>query len=356
MKVFTVIGARPQFIKSATVSRIISQRTDILEIILHTGQHYDSNMSEIFFEELEIPIPNYNLNIGSGNHGEQTGQMLRKIEEVLLKELPDVVLVYGDTNSTLAGALAASKLHIPVAHVEAGLRSFNKKMPEEINRIVTDHISDKLFVPTKTAFENLHYEGIDTEKIVNVGDVMYDAALFYGKKADSFSKILDHLRLGSKRFILLTIHRAENTDNKEKLLSIFHVLDEISKSQKIVFPMHPRTRQKLKTFGYNFDKSSINFINPIGYLDMIMLEKHAKMIVTDSGGIQKESYFHKVPCITLREQTEWVELVEKGYNTLVKDFSRLPSILLSELEKNISFDDAHIYGDGKAAEKVIYHL
>ena len=356
MKVVTIVGARPQFIKSATVSRIIRQRTDILEIILHTGQHYDNNMSEVFFEELEIPIPDYNLNIGSGNHGEQTGQMLKKIEEVLLKELPDVVLVYGDTNSTLAGALAASKLHIPVAHVEAGLRSFNKKMPEEINRIVTDHISDKLFVPTKTALENLHNEGIDMGKIVKVGDVMYDAALFYGKKADSVSNILHQLRLDAKSFILLTIHRAENTNYKEKLLSIFYALDEIAEFQKIIFPIHPRTKHKLKTFDYNFDKSAINFIDPIGYLDMIMLEKHSKMILTDSGGIQKESYFHKVPCITLREQTEWVELVEKGYNTLVKDFSQLKAIILRELKKDIFFDNINIYGDGKAAEKVIYHL
>lgn len=356
MKVITVVGARPQFIKSATVSRIIKQKDDVREIILHTGQHYDNNMSEVFFDELEIPIPDYNLNIGSGGHGEQTGQMLKKIEEVLLKEMPDVVLVYGDTNSTLAGALGASKLHIPVAHVEAGLRSFNKKMPEEINRIVTDHISDKLFVPTKIALENLNREGIPCQKIIEVGDVMYDAALFYGQKAEAGSKILDHLRLDSKGFILLTIHRAENTDHKEKLLSIFDVLDEIATLQKIIFPVHPRTRQKLKTFGYDFNKSPINFIDPVGYLDMIMLEKHSKLIITDSGGIQKESYFHKVSCITLREQTEWVELIDKGYNTLVTEVGQLHSVLLNQLQKDISFDDPNVYGDGNAAEKVVNHL
>jgi UDP-GlcNAc3NAcA epimerase len=352
MKILTIIGARPQFIKAATVSRAISEFKNLTEIIVHTGQHFDTNMSDVFFDEMGIPKPDYHLGIGGGNHGNQTGKMLIKIEDVLLIEKPDWVLVYGDTNSTLAGALAASKLHIPIAHVEAGLRSYNKKMPEEINRILTDNVSDILFTPTYTANQNLIKEGVDNKKIKQVGDVMYDAALFYSNFAESKSDILNKYNLSSKNFILCTIHRAENTDDRKRLLDIFHNLESVSQKHKLILPLHPRTKGALENINFNLEESNIEFIDPVGYMDMIMLEKHSKLIITDSGGVQKEAYFHKVPCITLRDETEWTELVEHGYNKLIENFGSLPEEV-DNLLKNIVFNNQSLYGDGDSASKII---
>jgi len=315
MKILTVVGARPQFIKLAPLSKILREN-GVNEIIVHTGQHYDENMNDLFFKELEIPEPDYNLGIGSGNHGEQTGRMLIEIEKIILKEKPDLVIVYGDTNSTLAGALAASKLHIKLAHVEAGLRSFNKRMPEEINRVLTDHVSDILFCPTQTAVENLKNEGI-TNGVYLVGDLMFDALLHFSKISDMKSNILEKLNIKPKEYYLATIHRAENTDNYERLkniLTAFSKLDEI-----VVFPIHPRTRKMISYYGLDgfLENDNVKVIDPVGYLDMLNLEKNAKAILTDSGGVQKEAFWLKVPCITLRDETEWVETVNLGWNRLV---------------------------------------
>ncbi len=356
MKCLTIIGARPQFIKAATVSRVFRNTPCVREILLHTGQHYDENMSGVFFEELEIPKPNYNLNIGSGNHGAQTGRMLEAIEKVLLSENPDWVLVYGDTNSTLAGALAAVKLKIPVAHIEAGLRSFNRKMPEEINRVLTDHSSDLVFAPTEVAVKHLNQEGIAKEKIHLVGDVMYDAALFYSQKAESKSKIINRFRLQPNNYILATVHRAENTDNHEKLQAIFEALILISQEIKVILPLHPRTKNALSRQGM-LEKISkdIQVIDPVGYLDMVMLEKNARLIVTDSGGVQKEAFFYSITCVTLRTETEWVELVETGWNHLVtpnldtkKIYLVMQSCLIQDKRKI-----PNLYGNGDSAEKII---
>lgn len=309
-KILTVVGARPQFIKAAVVSRHIKQHPMLTEVMIHTGQHYDYNMSEVFFEELEIAPPAYNLSIGSGSHGAQTGQMLEALEEVMLAEKPEMVLLYGDTNSTLAGAIAASKLLIPVVHVEAGLRSFNKAMPEEINRIMTDHVSALLFCPTDSAVENLRKEGIE-KGVVRCGDVMYDSVLFYGSKpADT----LERLGLESGSFCLLTCHRPENTNYPERLRSIFSALGECGKS--LVLPAHPRLQSYLDTYQISLPPN-IRMIPPASYMDMIQLEKHSEMIITDSGGVQKEAYFFEKPCVTLRDQTEWVETVEAGWNQVV---------------------------------------
>lgn len=321
MKVLTIIGARPQFIKAAAVSRQL-RSCKLQEVLVHTGQHYDTNMSDVFFEELEIPKPDYNLGIHAGSHGAQTGRMLEEIEKVLLQECPDWVLVYGDTNSTLAGALAAAKLHIPIAHIEAGLRSLNRRMPEEINRVLTDHVSDLLFVPTKSAVVNLQNEGLLEQKIRLVGDVMYDAALFYGEKAERKSRILADLDLGPASYVLATVHRAENTDDPQRLTAIFEGLCEITNSEKVVFPLHPRTRKALENLGLlEKVRDRLTLIDPVGYLDMVMLEKNARVIATDSGGIQKEAFFYRVPCVTLRNETEWVELVELGWNRIVSPSS-----------------------------------
>jgi UDP-GlcNAc3NAcA epimerase len=315
MKILTVVGARPQFIKLAPLSKILREN-GINEIIVHTGQHYDENMNDLFFKELEIPEPDYNLGIGSGNHGEQTGRMLIEIEKIILKENPDLVIVYGDTNSTLAGALAASKLHIKLAHVEAGLRSFNKRMPEEINRVLTDHVSDILFCPTQTAVENLKNEGI-TKGVYLVGDLMFDALLHFSKISDMKSNILERLNIKPKEYYLATIHRAENTDNYERLkniLTAFSKMDEM-----VVFPIHPRTRKMINYYGLDglLENDNVKVIDPVGYLDMLKLEKNAKAILTDSGGVQKEAFWLKVPCITLRDETEWIETVNLGWNRLI---------------------------------------
>jgi UDP-GlcNAc3NAcA epimerase len=311
MKVVTVIGARPQFIKAAAVSSVLRKEMD--EIIIHTGQHYDTTMSDVFFEELDIPKPNYFLQIGSGNHGEQTGEMLSAIEKVLLIEQPDFVLVYGDTNSTLAGALAASKLLIPVIHVEAGLRSFNKAMPEEQNRILTDHLSTLLFVPTQNAIENLANEGIN-KGVYFVGDVMYDGILHFSEIAKHKSKILETLGLSDREYILCTIHRAENTNDPLRLKQICSALGNSKKH--IVLPLHPRTQKYIADYNIQL-ASNITVIEPVGYLDMVQLEVAATKIVTDSGGVQKEAFFLNKPCITLRDETEWIETIQNGWNCLV---------------------------------------
>ena len=359
MKCLTIIGARPQFIKAATVSRAFQNSSNIQEILVHTGQHYDENMSGIFFEELEIPPPHYNLNIGSGTHGMQTGRMLETIEKVLLSEKPDWVIVYGDTNSTLAGALAAVKLHIPIAHIEAGLRSFNRKMPEEINRILTDHSSDLLFPPTNIAVKNLQQEGITKDKIHLVGDVMYDAALFYSEKAESKSTIIDDLSLEPNNYILATVHRAENTDNPENLQNIFEALSLINQDIKVILPLHPRTKNALSRQGMLEQISrSIQIIGPLGYLDMVMLEKNARLIITDSGGVQKEAFFHNIPCTTLREETEWLELVESGWNTLVNP-NLEPKEIYSKIQSCLIINQrtkTNLYGDGDSAKKIVTTL
>lgn len=312
MKVLTIVGARPQFIKAANVSRAFNA-VDIDEVLVHTGQHYDPNMSDVFFKELEIPHPAYHLGIGGGSHGENTGRMIEAIERVLMEENPDWALVYGDTDSTLAGALAAVKLHIPLAHVEAGLRSFNRRMPEEINRVLTDHVSNLLFAPTQLAVSHLAAEGLSGAKVRQVGDVMYDAALFYGAKADLVSDVLRRINLRSQDYVLATIHRAENTDDRNRLASIIEGFALTEK--QVVLPLHPRTRSRLETYGLKTPENIV-LIDPVGYLDMVMLEKHAALIATDSGGVQKEAYFYQVPCVTLRNETEWSELIDGGWNRL----------------------------------------
>ena len=349
MKVITIIGARPQFIKASVVSRAFKHCCEgVVEIIVHTGQHYDDNMSKVFFDELGISKPDYNLGVGGGSHGQNTGRMIEKIEDLLLVEKPDWVLVYGDTDSTLAGALAAVKLQIPVAHVEAGLRSFNRRMPEEINRILTDHIATLLFAPTDLAVNNLLKEGVDRSKIHQVGDVMFDAALAFSKKADQQSHILETLALSSKAYVLATIHRQENTDDKRRLSSIIRGL--ASSSVPVILPLHPRTKKQLQLFNIKVE-TPICIIDPVGYLDMTMLEKNARLIATDSGGVQKEAYFHKVPCVTLRAETEWVELVGQGVNRLVGyDAGAIAASMDMTLPEVL---DGDVYGDGHAALKIV---
>jgi UDP-GlcNAc3NAcA epimerase len=363
MKILTVIGARPQFIKSAMVSKSIAQHnltnTDkqIQEVIVHTGQHYNTNMSDIFFSEMDICPPDYNLGIGGLSHGAMTGKMLEEIEKIILTETPDLVMVYGDTNSTLAGALAAAKLKVKVAHVEAGLRSFNIEMPEEINRILTDRISDLLFVPTESAMNHLYQEGIAKRKIHLVGDVMYDAALHYGEKAESKSKILEQLGLAKQKYILATIHRAENTDNPTRLGTIFSALTEVAEQISIVLPLHPRTRKALiQEEILEKVASRLQIIDPVGYLDMIALEKNASVIVTDSGGVQKEAFFYQIPCITLRDETEWIELVKSGWNKVVPPLtanSIKESILNTIFQKLSPPVTGSFYGGGQASMAIV---
>ncbi len=355
MKIVTVIGARPQFIKAAVVSRQFLRIGGVTEYILHTGQHYDENMSGVFFKELGIPEPTFHFEIGGGTHGAMTGRMLEAIEKVLLDVKPDAVLVYGDTNSTIAGALAAVKLHQPVAHVEAGLRSFNRRMPEEINRVVTDHVSTWLLAPTDAAVRNLRHEGVDPRKIHLVGDVMFDAAIYYGQRTSD--AILETLSLRSKQFILATIHRAENTDSETNLRTIVEGLKAVARHLPIVLPIHPRTRKVLANAGLDLSSDShIRVIDPVGYLDMVALEKHASLIVTDSGGVQKEAFFHGVPCVTLRGETEWVELVEIGWNRLVPPKQSRDIVEAAELFLgNAPSKDAAptLYGGGKAGERIV---
>lgn len=319
MNILTIVGARPQFIKASVVSRRL-QAWGIQEAILHTGQHYDDEMSRVFFEELGIPEPFCNLGIAGGSHGEMTGRMLPAIEAELLARRPDWVLVYGDTNSTLAGALAASKIPLPIAHVEAGLRSFNRRMPEEINRILTDHLSSLLFCPTFASVQNLTREGI-TEGVFHTGDVMAEAALLFGEIAERTSTILRRYALSPQSFFLVTIHRAENTDDPQRLGGIVTALHQLAQERPVVLPLHPRTRQSLARMEEENPRiteflSKLHILPPVSFLDMVMLEKNALLILTDSGGVQKEAVFHRVPCVTLREETEWVETVEAGWNRL----------------------------------------
>lgn len=345
MKILTVVGARPQFIKAAAVSNII--RNEFHEVLIHTGQHYDENMSKVFFDELNIPRPDYNIGVGSGSHGKQTGTMLIALEKIYVNEKPDMVLVYGDTNSTLAGALAASKLLIPVAHVEAGLRSFDMDMPEEQNRILTDHISKILFSPTDTAVKNLKNEGM-VNNVYNVGDVMFDAVINFKKLSMKRSHIVDALHLEDEDYILATIHRAENTNNVSKLKNIIDALNE--SGRKIVLPLHPRTKKYIHNYGCIFN-NNIKLIDPVGYLDMISLEMHSQKIVTDSGGVQKEAFFMKKPCITMRDETEWIETVENGWNVIVG--TNKQNILKSIIEFKPDRPQNNIFGDGKAGEKIL---
>ena len=369
LKLMTVVGARPQFIKAAVVSRLLRSeryRGRIEETLVHTGQHYDENMSEIFFREMEIPEPDFNLNIGSGGHGAMTGAMLARIEELIIERKPDLVLVYGDTNSTLAGALAASKLHVPVAHVEAGLRSFMMAMPEEQNRIVADRLSTWLFCPTRTAIANLEHEGIptldpvnpsaDKKSVMMVGDVMLDASLYYRKvavtRADAASRVRSALSGLPRRFYLLTLHRAENTDDPTRLSAIVAAINDRG-DREAVFPVHPRTRKTLDKLGLKFG-AHVRMIEPVGYFDMLALEDACDFVVTDSGGVQKEAYFFGKPCITLRDSTEWVELVETGWNRLVgADRDAIREVL--EGMKSPA-DSSELYGDGHAGEAICERL
>lgn len=354
-KVITIVGARPQFIKAAAISREILKCPDAVEeVIVHTGQHYDPNMSEVFFEELGIPAPKYNLEVSGGGHGSMTGRMLEGIEQILMNEQPDWVLIYGDTNSTLAGALAAVKLHIPVAHVEAGLRSFNMRMPEEINRILSDRVSSLLLCPTAIAVENLASEGI-TRNVHNVGDVMYDVALFYRDRAKQESRILEILGLEKGRFALATCHRAENTDAPARLEGIMSALASIAQDVPVVLPLHPRTRKLLQNHKLEHYLESLLVVEPLPFLDMVALEQAAKVIFTDSGGVQKEAFFYEVPCITMRDETEWVETVELGWNQLV---GACPKAILAAYAQ--SGEGARVraapYGQGNASARILAQL
>jgi UDP-GlcNAc3NAcA epimerase len=354
-KIATIIGARPQFIKAATISRLLLKEDNLREIIIHTGQHFDSNMSTVFFQEMEIPEPDFNLEISMLSHGAMTGRMIEKIEAILIAEKPNLVLVYGDTNSTLAGALAARKLNIPIAHVEAGLRSFNMKMPEEINRILTDRISDLLFCPTENAIQNLQKEGFENFdcKIYNVGDVMYDAALYYGSRSSDRSDILSKLRVRDKNFILCSVHRQENTDDITRLKSIIEALNDIHRETTVILPLHPRTR---KILAQNSIDTLFDPIEPVGYYDIVELLKHSGLVITDSGGMQKEAYFFRKYCITLREETEWVELVENNYNVLAgSDPVLIKKGVGRFLGKEIT-DSQGLYGNGDASQLIVNTL
>jgi UDP-GlcNAc3NAcA epimerase len=320
--VVTILGARPQFIKAAVVSRALVAQGTVRELLLHTGQHYDASMSDVFFEELGLPVPHWHLGIGSGPHGQMTGRMLEAIEEVLTAARPDWVVVYGDTNSTLAGALAAAKLRIPVAHVEAGLRSFNRAMPEEVNRIVADHLATLLFAPTETAMAHLAREGVPPGQCHLVGDVMYDSVLHLGPVAESRSTILSREGLVPGTYALATIHRAENTDDPERLRGILDGLALASAALPVILPLHPRTRAKLpRDAQADWSSARLRLVDPVGYLDMLALERGARLVLTDSGGVQKEAFFQRVPCLTLRQETEWTELVDAGWNRLVPPVS-----------------------------------
>lgn len=374
IKLVTIIGARPQIIKAAAISRSIQEfyPEDITEILVHTGQHYDENMSNIFFEELQIPRPDYNLGVGSGNHGAQTAKMITGIEQILENEQPDYIVLYGDTNSTLAGALAASKIHVPIVHIEAGLRSWNKKMPEEINRILTDHCSTFLFSPTETGMRNLIHEGfnennappftIDNPKICNIGDVMLDNSLFFAQIAEQYSTILEDLSLEKDKFVLCTIHRNDNTDNPEKLSMIFEQLNALSlqNNAKLVLPLHPRTKKNLEMLTENMQSSiyrneHILIIDPVSFFDMILLEKHADMVITDSGGVQKEAYFFGKPCLIIRDETEWSEIVEEGMAHLVQPneiFAAYQNLRINRPQKG----HQRLFGDGFAAKKILCEL
>ena len=358
MKIITIVGARPQFVKAVAVSRVIRNDyiTKINEVIVHTGQHFDDNMSKVFFDELDIPKPKYNLEISGGNHGHMTGRMLEAIEAVLLIEKPNYLLVYGDTNSTLAGALAAAKLHIPVAHVEAGLRSFNMRMPEEINRILTDRVSSLLFCPTEVAVKNLSDEGV-YKGVHNSGDVMYDVALYYRELAQQQTNILKSLELEAGGYALATCHRAENTDDPARLGEILSALSEVATKMPVVIPLHPRTKKLINTYGLGHLIKNLIVTDPLPFLDMVALEQSARVILTDSGGVQKEAFFYNVPCITMRDETEWIETVEMGWNKLVGASN---SKIVEAFAKYLSESPAPVentpYGQGNAAQKIINQI
>jgi UDP-GlcNAc3NAcA epimerase len=336
-RILTIVGARPQFIKAAAVSRAVRETYGLSEVMIHTGQHFDSNMSDVFFDELDIPNPRHHLDVNGGGHGDMTGRMLMAIEPILVAEKPDWVVVYGDTNSTLAGSLAASKLHIPVAHVEAGLRSFNRRMPEEINRLVTDHLSTVHFCPTSTAIANLAAEGV-VKGVHHVGDVMYDATLFAIERAER-SSTLSELALEPKRYGLATVHRAENTDSPQQLRGVVQFLQAQVRKHPVILPLHPRTRQAASRMGVNLD--GLRVVEPVGYLDMAKLLHHAAEVYTDSGGLQKEAYFHRVPCTTLRDETEWTETITNGWNRLWRG------------PEHVNRSEINEYGDGRAAFKIV---
>lgn len=353
MKILTVIGARPQFIKASVVSAAIAKTAGLQEEIIHTGQHFDANMSNIFFDQLGIPKPHYQLDINSGSHGSMTGRMLEAIEKICLESKPDRLMVYGDTNSTLAGALAASKLHIPVAHIEAGLRSFNMHMPEEINRILTDQVSDILFCPTETAVKNLKNEGFEQKpvQVLNVGDVMQDSSMFFAERAvkgDALKSVPE------SNFIVATLHRAENTDDPVRLKAIVDALNYIHQHiLPVVLPLHPRTQKVVKSLGL---KLEMLVLEPVGYLEMIWLLKHCNAVVSDSGGVQKEAFFFKKPCITMRDQTEWVELIEQGANVLTgADTQKIIEYTKAMLDKKIE-DPLSLYGGGNASSNIVQYL
>ncbi len=350
-KIITVVGARPQFVKAAALSPCFRRHASFNEKLIHTGQHFDANMSDVFFEEMGIPKPDFNLGIGGGTHGQNTGRMIEAIEGVLIAEKPDLVLVFGDTDSTLAAAIAASKLAIPLAHVEAGLRSNRRHMPEEINRVVTDRLADFLYTPSSASDENLRQEGIPAERIVNVGDIMHDVVRIFTDRAKKSSRILETLALKPGEFRLMTLHRKENTDDPARLASI---LDGISSSRTpIVLPLHPRTAKRIAEYGLTLP-SAVRVIDPLGYLDTLCLESASQMILTDSGGMQKEAYFHGVPCVTLRDETEWTELVDIGANVLTgSDADRIRA----ELEKPLNRPSiSDVYGDGFTAERIVNDL
>jgi UDP-GlcNAc3NAcA epimerase len=366
LKIITVVGARPQFVKAAALSRAIScnnsnNSNSIQEIIIHTGQHYDKNMSDVFFEEMRIPAPDYNLGVGGKKHGEMTGQMVEKLEQIVETESPDWLVVYGDTNSTLAAAIVSSKMNVKLAHIEAGLRSYNMKMPEEVNRILTDRVSDILFCPTQTAVDNLRKESFPfvtsagkKQRIVNVGDVMQDGALFYKDLARTPEKVVE--LVGENSFALCTIHRAENTDSEDRLTSIMSALGKISDEKPIILPVHPRTKKILESISLKINPN-IKIIDPVGYLEMIWLLKNCNIVLTDSGGLQKEAYFFSKPCITLREETEWVELVDAGVNTLAgSDCEEIYKAYCLSIQKKFEFNNLNLYGDGKACERIVEEL
>ena len=353
-KILTVLGARPQFIKAGVVSHAIGQTTGMREVLAHTGQHFDANMSDVFFAELGMAKPDYFLDIHGGSHGAMTGRMLEAVEKVMLQEQPDAVLVYGDTNSTLAGALAAAKLHIPVAHVEAGLRSFNMAMPEEINRILTDRISRWLFTPTQAATANLQREGYAADKIIEVGDVMYDVALHHGSRVQPGTDLMAQLGLTEKNYVLATIHRQENTDHPQRLAAIVDALIATANTLPVVWPLHPRTRAVLQKAGQlDALAQHVTLIEPVGYLDMVQLEKFAALIATDSGGVQKEAFFYQVPCVTLRDETEWVELVEAGWNRLAPPISAQTVQLAIQDALGSRGQEVRPYGTGDAAKQLV---
>jgi UDP-GlcNAc3NAcA epimerase len=351
MRILTIIGARPQFIKSAVVSRRLASNKGLDEIVVHTGQHYDRNMSSIFFDELNITAPRLNLGIGGGTHGQNTGRMIEGIEKIIFDVKPNVVLVYGDTDSTLAGALAAAKTHTAVAHVEAGLRSFNRNMPEEINRVLTDHVSELLFSPTDTAARNLVREGVSESRICISGDVMYDAALYYADRAPTRQALFRKFGIPDEPFLLATVHRKENTDDRVRLLDIFCALS--AAPIPVILPLHPRTKARLESYNINI-RGSIKIIEPVGFLDMIGLLKNSVAVLTDSGGVQKEAYFHNKHCVTLRDETEWVELVEVGANLLVgADKERILDAIKHVTNMKITSTWPDLYGNGNAADIIV---